>query len=282
MTVRLHYMGHTLEVPEGEFIVGRSSSCQLSLDDALVSRQHAVLTVSGGEASVEDLGSRNGVLVNKRKIGGATQLSDGDHITIGSQEMTIHGIRGGPRQKVQRRSMFDTMTALPPDAFVDEPTRTNVQESANLPDKRVHELSLIASVAEKALQLGRPDDAVRLLDRPMKEMLLRAKRVGNGEDVPPIDDNAIRRAVTLALRLAENATDGGEWVDFVIELHDARRELLEAATIDALYSAIRHVKADVTKLRAYVETLNASAETMTPNEKFLLSRIEGLVALALV
>jgi uncharacterized protein HemY len=64
--------------------------------------------------------------------------------------------------------------------FPDEPTRTNIDYLAADPDKRVHELSLIGAVAEKALQLGRPDDALRLLERPMKDMLSRAKRIRFG------------------------------------------------------------------------------------------------------
>ena len=74
MTARLCYLGHNLEVPEGHFVVGRSSSCQLSLDDALVSRRHALLTVVAGSAHIEDLGSRNGVSVNSKKITGQEPL----------------------------------------------------------------------------------------------------------------------------------------------------------------------------------------------------------------
>ena len=88
--VRLRYLGHNLEVPEGEFVIGRSSRCQLSIDDPLISRQHAVLTIRGGQATVEDLSSRNGITVNGKRISGVTPLLDGDSITVGTQLMTIH------------------------------------------------------------------------------------------------------------------------------------------------------------------------------------------------
>ena len=46
MRFRLRYLHHDLELSEGQFAVGRSAGCQLSLDDPLVSRRHALLVVS--------------------------------------------------------------------------------------------------------------------------------------------------------------------------------------------------------------------------------------------
>ena len=45
MRFRLRYLHHDLELSEGQFVVGRSAGCQLSLDDPLVSRRHALLIV---------------------------------------------------------------------------------------------------------------------------------------------------------------------------------------------------------------------------------------------
>ena len=69
MRFRLRYMNHDLELNEGEFVVGRNASCQLSLDDPLVSRRHATFIVHADAVTVEDLGSRNGVSVNGERIG---------------------------------------------------------------------------------------------------------------------------------------------------------------------------------------------------------------------
>ncbi|MFO0611197.1 MAG: FHA domain-containing protein [Polyangiaceae bacterium] len=287
MTIRLQYMGHTLEVPEGEFFIGRSTACQLSLDDALVSRKHALLFVENGAATVEDLRSRNGVQVNKKKIARRQPLRDGDIITIGSQDMTIHGLVDR-----QNRPIYDTITAgdprlraanatLPDTGLFEEPTRTHMDQIPGIqsPDKRVHELSLIGAVAEKALQLGRTDDAVRLLDRPLKEMLARAKRVQSGEEANPVDELAIRRGTALALRIAA-LTQNGEWVDYVIELHATQRILPLAPTIEELHALVRRMRIDVAKLRAYLAILNEQISSMSNNERFLLSRVEGLVELA--
>ncbi len=53
------------ELPEaGEATIGRAEESTVRLDDASVSRHHAVLRI-GPELSVEDLGSRNGTFVHK-------------------------------------------------------------------------------------------------------------------------------------------------------------------------------------------------------------------------
>jgi len=85
MRWRLRYLQHDLELSEGQFAVGRNATCQLSLDDPLVSRRHALLTVTNDGVTIEDLTSRNGVLVNGKRIDGRVDLQVGDRIMIGAQ-----------------------------------------------------------------------------------------------------------------------------------------------------------------------------------------------------
>ena len=82
MLFRLRYLQHDFELSLGRFIIGRSTECQLSLDDPLVSRKHALLVVTEAAVEVEDLGSRNGVLVNGVRIERPTRLTEGAKITI--------------------------------------------------------------------------------------------------------------------------------------------------------------------------------------------------------
>ena len=81
---------HELELLQGELIVGRSSTCDLVLDDAKASRQHARLRVDGSSASVEDLGSRNGTFVNGERVASA-DLRPGDEIRIGDMMLRLRG-----------------------------------------------------------------------------------------------------------------------------------------------------------------------------------------------
>jgi hypothetical protein len=65
--------------------VGRGAHCDLQIVTHVVSREHARITVSGGSALIEDLGSRNGVFVNAVRVDRQT-LQQGDLITIGDTQ----------------------------------------------------------------------------------------------------------------------------------------------------------------------------------------------------
>lgn len=69
---------------DGETVVGRDSRAGLVLEDARISRRHAVLTRAGGRVVVADLGSRNGTFLNGRRVEGAAQaLAPGDVLKVG-------------------------------------------------------------------------------------------------------------------------------------------------------------------------------------------------------
>ena len=58
--------------------------------DALgVSRHHARIVVEGREASVEDLGSKNGTFVGATRVTARCRLADGDQIRLGSVVITF-------------------------------------------------------------------------------------------------------------------------------------------------------------------------------------------------
>lgn len=272
--VRLRYLGHNLEVPEGQFVIGRSSKCQLSIDDPLISRQHAVLTVQNGVAHVEDLGSRNGVLVNGKRITGVAAIAEGDTITVGSQAMTVHGLgtSGSVTPRAPHRVEMQTIQTSAMMDLADDPTDDTMIRSSPLkgaPDKRVNELTLVGAVAEKALAMGRADDAQRLLERPLQDLLKRVSAGGVG-----IDDKVVQRAGTLAVKLAM-ALNKGEWVDYTFELYTIRHEILPQPIVDELYTVLRKVRCDGSKLLDYLEVIQSSS-VLGPNERFQVSRIEGL------
>ena len=68
--------------------IGRSPDCELFLDDVTVSRNHAVLVQQNGKFHVEDQGSLNGTIVNRKRIDSAP-LTEGDEVQIGKYRMTF-------------------------------------------------------------------------------------------------------------------------------------------------------------------------------------------------
>jgi hypothetical protein len=70
------------ELTTGRNVIGRGTEADIRLPDTGVSRKHVDVILESGKATVEDLGSTNGTLVNGRRISRQV-LADGDVIRIG-------------------------------------------------------------------------------------------------------------------------------------------------------------------------------------------------------
>jgi DNA-binding winged helix-turn-helix (wHTH) protein len=73
----------------GVNIVGRAPDATIAIDARGVSRHHLRILVSPAEATIEDLGSKNGTHVNGSRIGAPVRLSDGDEIRLGETRLTF-------------------------------------------------------------------------------------------------------------------------------------------------------------------------------------------------
>jgi predicted component of type VI protein secretion system len=285
MRFRLRYLHHDLELIEGQFAVGRSAGCQLSLDDPLVSRRHALLVVSRDGVTIEDLQSRNGVIVNGQRIGSRTPVKAGDKIVIGSQELTLlEGRESAGRETASHQMGKRTLPKMPAAPELMAAERASSMPPSDLagsdPDaepsmvRRADAFNLLGGVAEKALAMGRADEAERLLASPLADVV-EASRAGKRLS-PWLVDMAARFASKLA-----TATAKGAWADYVIELYDAQERPCPAPVVDELYNAFRKVNAiDLVRLRGYVARLRERQSSLGPAERFLLQRLEGLERLA--
>ena len=77
-------VGERIAIPDGRWIIGRDAGSDIVVDDAGVSRRHAALTVEGGEATIEDLGSTNGTRVNGVRLTSSHRLVAGDEVRMGA------------------------------------------------------------------------------------------------------------------------------------------------------------------------------------------------------
>ena len=82
--------GQIVELSGDRMVMGRHPSCQIVLDNAAVSRNHAQIRESHGTYFLEDLRSRNGTVVNGEKIQGQTELKDGDEIRVCEVVLRFH------------------------------------------------------------------------------------------------------------------------------------------------------------------------------------------------
>ncbi len=75
-------------------VVGRSKKCDLSLPDCKgLSRFHCRLSGEDGECVLEDLGSRNGTLLNQQPVSGKERVTEGDEIKAGEVTLRVEAIR---------------------------------------------------------------------------------------------------------------------------------------------------------------------------------------------
>ena len=74
---------------DGENIIGRAPDAAVWLEAPGVSRHHARIRLEGEEATIEDLGSKNGTYVGGERLTTPLVLADGDQIRISSVVMSF-------------------------------------------------------------------------------------------------------------------------------------------------------------------------------------------------
>jgi len=74
-------------------LLGRNADSTIPLADSAASGQHARLSHENGTWWIEDLGSRNGTLLNDLPLSKPTSLTDGDIIGIGSLRLKFETMK---------------------------------------------------------------------------------------------------------------------------------------------------------------------------------------------
>jgi DNA-binding winged helix-turn-helix (wHTH) protein len=73
----------------GENLLGRAEEASIRIDAPGVSRRHARVVVTDGQATIEDLDSKNGTFVGEGRVDAPTTLRDGDRLRLGRQLLTF-------------------------------------------------------------------------------------------------------------------------------------------------------------------------------------------------
>ena len=82
--------GTVVEIDRERLTIGRVAENDLQLADEQVSRHHAVIEVrDGGRVVLRDLGSRNGTFVNGLRLSGSHELSGGEQLSFGAEQLRV-------------------------------------------------------------------------------------------------------------------------------------------------------------------------------------------------
>jgi predicted component of type VI protein secretion system len=101
---RLRFLLQEFDLAPGHTLLGRGDDCHITIFDPAISRRHARIFVDEQHAILEDLGSRNGCRVNGVPIKGEINLSDGDRIRLGTQELVLSEVKAATSQAIHRQT----------------------------------------------------------------------------------------------------------------------------------------------------------------------------------
>lgn len=273
---RLKYRASWIALPIGDFVIGSSRTCNLVITDPGLAPRHLRFRTSDRQVVVEDLESTTGTFVNGEKLKAPRLVKHNDRVRAAQQELTViedlgpsaaagsstarirHSLPVRPTASEGSPVSRSSAERLPPDA--------PVPERASEPSA----FDVLAGLAFKALAMGDTKDAERILEPRLSTFLERAK-------TEPPREAAMKEATRMALRLA-SATGRTFWIDYVFRLHTTTMRLVPADIIEQLYDLVRKISYhDARIIREYGLALRARGEPLTPAEKFLLSRAEGLL-----
>ena len=80
---RLIWERREFPLAEGENVLGRDETAAARIEAPTVSRQHARIVVRDGEATLQDLSSKNGTFLRGERLQAPQPLRDGDEIGLG-------------------------------------------------------------------------------------------------------------------------------------------------------------------------------------------------------
>lgn len=194
----------------------------------MVSRRHAVLHVSPDGVRLEDLGSRNGVLVNGIRMFESVPLHHGDKILIGNTEIYL--------VEASRRRREDVATRpLNVAAFSSNPSPGPMPRSSPRPSddwesettSRGSVYEVLVSAAERALRqqdLREGEAAVRNLLLSVRAALLRRQ---------PPDDSTMSAVAGFALHMADLSGDPS-WLDRLFDVLVTGRRVPDDIAVERL------------------------------------------------
>ncbi|MBW2528684.1 MAG: FHA domain-containing protein [Deltaproteobacteria bacterium] len=272
MSFGLIYRGNMIPLGQVPTVIGRSTSCKIMLDDSEVSRQHARIAVQEGELWIDALDSANGVFVNGDRIEGRCKLEAGDRIRIGTQDFRVGRLTERPHRAKRRRYQTPYGKEHARQASLDKlwDDEDSVVQPVVASTRRTSQLDLMGQAADESFSRKRPQDALRLLEPVLNELLARARK-GNQRGPDEFD-----RAARYSIRLA-SALGHGRWIEYVFTLGAVLGKPLSPDRLDELQDAIGQVDSVSTEpLAAYRAKLEQGGAPGDDLHRALLDRLGAI------
>ncbi len=253
---------------------------------------------------VEDLNSRNGVVVNGAVVENRCRLTHMDRIYIGSQELVLidaakmtdqqetaphvlcvacGAVNGSAKRhcgecgKRLESTAGATFKEPSPSGAMSRPTWDDPEDTCTAQTRDV-----IGGIAEKAITMGRYEEAERMLLPHLHGLLERALRqrpLNSSKDEDP--DSVFATAIGHALGLAKGLREP-QWIDWVFRMHIATARLMSAETIETLHDLVRSQEYKRRRfVGPYLQVIQNQAHAYGPSERFLAQRLEGLAQVIL-
>jgi pSer/pThr/pTyr-binding forkhead associated (FHA) protein len=263
-----------MELGNGSLLIGRLPECDVLLQDNLVSRMHARLSVQGDSVVVEDLHSSNGVYVNGIRVGHSTVLREGDRILIGTTELSLFETRDSSLQRLRVARAQEVAEERPAPSLRRPPVNVPLQvprSHENVPSTaRADALKMIGGLADRLAASGNVEEASQVLSGHLRRIL---KGANSGLVVTPdVAAAASHHALTLA-----RWTKQPLWADYVVELHLSGRLVMNSVTLASFEDVISRLDFDRMLLGYYVDGLKNQLDKLEPDER---RRVDRLLALA--
>lgn len=215
----MRFLLHEMDLAGPIVRIGRGESCHITLDDALVSRDHAVIRLGPDGAHIRDLQSRNGVLVNGARIQQEVPLKDRDRVRIGAQEMVFcvaaerqalphPGRATGQMILCQACAVpYPTNSSACPHCGAPQPGEEVTRPHLDVKQNRDWALTLLAESVERALATGDHNSAERAMTRSAAEIDMAAQARER------LNERLVDLFAVLGLRLA-GAMQHPRWMEW--------------------------------------------------------------------
>lgn len=278
MRYRLRFLLQEFDLPQGATIIGRSLECNLSIEDPLVSRQHAQIVIDGSGARIEDMRSRNGVRVNGLVVRQPTALQDGDRVRIGTHDLVFTHVAPGDRTRSKTTGVLRLCAScrLPyprellacPHCEETEQTDDVTLTEESEQHRAAWNVRLLLETLERALVLGRVADAERIARRTCTQL---DEALSSSAAVDDETLNAVAgKMVTMTL-----ATSDASWALWVLDLYARTGSIPSLAVLDQIAEASKgHAAALSDPLGELVDRWQVTGTALSAEQMEGLSRLQ--------